>query len=1216
MNQGNEVAGAHFQKSTEINKHDNNNHNSEQVRRATFRENKTGLSSGHDKKKVDLFSSRFVGAMVENPQSLGFKKVTGEQLPVPKYLLKTQTLFESSSFVQNEWDCKNQEMLAARESEFQGDPQVLFQEFQTYRKKEREEMEKLNLVDKENAKKSLDAAISFRGSCQDMCPTFERVEREFKNQVSRWEKDPNTGRISKMFAIKTFMRPSGQPPSLPSDVRPPKVLLSTLNYIIDNLLDKLPDSQSFIWDRTRSIRQDFTFQNNYSGIESIDCHERICRIHVLSLHVMAAAHDPDYQQQQEIEQFNNSLQTLTHMYDDVRSRGGICPNEAEFRAYELISKIDDTELDRNLQRLPEQIISAPILQRAIFLRGLISRGVGKLDLYSTFFKAIFDGHTPFLLACLTEIHFNMIRYNAFSMLARSLHSKAKTMPDAQTLSIDLGFDTVDELLESCKLYSLPILTGPSQEQQIEVTALKTAFKRSQAQPYTKKIDAIPHPANYRDIVNGGQPNYALNLSSAPSLEEIARQSFHEGKKATQIVNKILEGNFQLVVPKISQFGHSQGNGQTSSNQPVSFSLPQPVPTSSNNNTMSGSAFKPSSGNAEKQPGNSPFGTNNLQIAPLKKQESNFGYSANSDGVGVGSNSTTSGSFTSEIVKNNKNIKFAAAKVNPLTDEKPTFNFGQSLNNNSVVANPSNPFPQNNFDKPAYGIFGGNDSSAISVKPPAQPVEETKHKLVENKLFDTACRSVIDTMVHKLVSETAQNFAEEEWKVVKQTLRAKEQRRGALVKELSVELYEAFIREQMYLAVLRNSADFFRSAMIKKFTMKCIVNAAAKASVKHKQRIIKADEIKQFKQHIVPDIIHSIAKNPNRMIMKGPYLPKDNSGSIDIGELLAKYCQQDGELKMLFIWRDNKDTASKWLINKTGLKRSTSGGTIFREVASANGVSLHMESLSDSFTPKRDFKQIDFVVIQIGTIDEDRKAKAKLSDKLLVDSKVLAKVMGYLSRYNKRHFTSVLLTFFSSQSQNTKDMDDRIAVYLKLDSYNRRFTNANVKLVNLSDIFKCRYREMKEKLKTGLADMLKQEHTKKIERTHIDTTQGTSSINTTTDSNAGNSLVDLVHSKTPRRRFDERRVAYIKSQLSQTGKKMFKVRFKRRRMENETLQNNTYYDMTGDHSDSSSSISLLSNTSVPISTGHFNLQPDQGVKNKKTNSIIDELNKLSDEVLKD
>lgn len=1183
----------HFEKGTKPGGQDKKSEHSGHNGRTISRGSKAESASGNQR-STEPFSSKFVGAMVENPQDLGFKKVSRESLAVPKYMLKTQTLFESSSFVQNEWDRKNQEMLAARESEFQGDPQVLFQEFQGYRKKEREQMENLNLVDQENAKKSLDAAISFRGSCQDMCPTFERVEREFKNQVSKWEKDPSTGRISKMFAIKTFMRPSGQPPSLPSDVRPPKVLSRTLNYIIDNLLDKLPDSQSFIWDRTRSIRQDFTFQNNYSGIESIDCHERICRIHILSLHVMAAAHDPDYQQQQEIEQFNNSLQTLTHMYDDVRSRGGTCPNEAEFRAYELISKIDDTELDRNLQRLPDTIISAPVLQRAIFLRGLILRGVGRLDLYSAFFRAIFDGHTPFLLACLAEIHFNMIRYNALSMLARSLHSKAKNMPDAKALSADLGFDTVGEFLQSCKLYALPILTGPSQEPQVEVTALKTAFKRSQAQPYTKRIDTIPHPATYRDIVNGGMPNYALNLRAAHSLEEVARWSFHEGKRATRVVNEILEGNFQLLSAKVTEMQAGENapvhqtntsihQNNTSVHQMPSL-LPQSAPASSTTSSAAkGEEFKPLFGATKSQPHGFMFGLPKAQT-PLNKEIPKLGFSASGF-------SNTGSEAPHKIFAANDNAK-------------PAFTFGQNLNKNENALTGSN--AQKAEDKSTV-------SDSLTKPPEIEQKVRVKHKLVENKLFDVSCRSLVDTMTHKLVSETTHEFTEEAFKVVKEAAKAKEVKRDTLVEELSSELYEAFVREQIYLAVLKNSADTFRAKMAKNFSIKCIMKAAEYASSKYKQRKMKLDEIRQFKQRLVPDIPHFIAKKPMLKATRSPYLPKDNSGSIDIETLLTKHCKEDGKLKMLFIWRDCEDTASKWLIGKTGLEKSSDGENIFKGFKSASGTSLQMESLSDSFTPKRDFKDIDFVIIQIGTIDQDRNNNCKLSDKLLVDSKVLAKVISYLSRFNKRHFTYILLAFFSFQSN--ENMDDRVAAYLKLDSYNGKSANVNVKLVNLSQIYRFQYRQMKENLEAGLVDMMMQEHEQKAKRESASAMQSTSSMNTTTESNVGTSLINLVRPTTHTYKFDERKVAYVKSQLSQTGKKMFKVRFKRRKLQNEAYQN-TDYDLTGDQSNSSSSISLLSNTSVPISTGHFKLQADKGAASEKTRSIIEELNRLSDEVLKD
>lgn len=135
-----------------------------------------------------------------------------------------------------------------------------------------------------------------------MCPVFERVRRQLENNVNILERDPSTNKITKEKAVKAFSRPAaGQPPPLPSEVRPPHVLKSTLDYLIDNVVGKLPESHSFLWDRTRSIRQDFTYQNSF-GPEAVDCNERIVRIHLLSLHIMAGS-DVEFSQQQEL---NNS----------------------------------------------------------------------------------------------------------------------------------------------------------------------------------------------------------------------------------------------------------------------------------------------------------------------------------------------------------------------------------------------------------------------------------------------------------------------------------------------------------------------------------------------------------------------------------------------------------------------------------------------------------------------------------------------------------------------------------------------------------------------------------------------------------------------------------------------------------------------------------------------------------------------------------------------
>ena len=234
------------------------------------------------------------------------------------------------------------------------DFQSLYEELQRMREQERKQMERLGLVDAENASKTLNEAIAFQGTCVDMCPVFERVRRSLENNVNSLEKDPLTNRVSRSKAVKAFSRPAaGQPPPLPSEVRPPHVLKATLDYLVDNIVPQLPEAHLFLWDRTRCIRQDFTYQN-YIGPEAIDCNERIARIHLLSLHIMARG-NIEYSQQQEVEQLNKTLQTLIEIYRDVRNNGGQAPNEAEFRSYYLLAHMRDSELEREVQTLPDNI---------------------------------------------------------------------------------------------------------------------------------------------------------------------------------------------------------------------------------------------------------------------------------------------------------------------------------------------------------------------------------------------------------------------------------------------------------------------------------------------------------------------------------------------------------------------------------------------------------------------------------------------------------------------------------------------------------------------------------------------------------------------------------------------------------------------------------------------------------------------------------------------
>ncbi|KAG9322757.1 hypothetical protein KVV02_007017, partial [Mortierella alpina] len=148
-----------------------------------------------------------------------------------------------------------------------------FEELRHKRVRERKDAIRRGLIPDPNKPVRLENAITFIGT-KDMCPEFERHEREYQQSVEKFEKIPGTKSIDHGRAVKAYSRPAaGADQPLPSDVRPPPVLLSTLNYLITDIVayGDLSDSHPFVRDRTRSIRQDFTLQNN-RGIEAVQAH--------------------------------------------------------------------------------------------------------------------------------------------------------------------------------------------------------------------------------------------------------------------------------------------------------------------------------------------------------------------------------------------------------------------------------------------------------------------------------------------------------------------------------------------------------------------------------------------------------------------------------------------------------------------------------------------------------------------------------------------------------------------------------------------------------------------------------------------------------------------------------------------------------------------------------------------------------------------------------
>lgn len=85
-----------------------------------------------------------------------------------------------------------------------------------------------NLVDDPEKKRRLKDAITFVGTCQDMCPHYEAIERIVQRAVDTCEKVVGKDGIanpSQSHMVKRFRRSAaGDEAQLPSDVRPPTVL--------------------------------------------------------------------------------------------------------------------------------------------------------------------------------------------------------------------------------------------------------------------------------------------------------------------------------------------------------------------------------------------------------------------------------------------------------------------------------------------------------------------------------------------------------------------------------------------------------------------------------------------------------------------------------------------------------------------------------------------------------------------------------------------------------------------------------------------------------------------------------------------------------------------------------------------------------------------------------------------------------------------------------
>ncbi|KAL4806133.1 SAC3/GANP/Nin1/mts3/eIF-3 p25 family-domain-containing protein [Aspergillus unguis] len=349
------------------------------------------------------------------------------------------------------------------------------------RAKQRERAIKAGQMADPNQPMSLNKAITPVGTCTSMCPEFERVERIVQKMVDKSEKylHPTTNTLQNMEAkmLKRFRRSAaGYDEQLPSDIRTPATLLQAMNYLTRHVIggpEPLGIIHKFVWDRTRSIRNDFSVQQVTQEEDvsiAVTCLERIARFHIVSLHLLSSpANEEPFDRHQEREQLNNTMLSLMYYYDDNRGRISF-PNEDEFRAYYIIFSIHDQrpDLEARVQKWPAQLRDAPRVRVALELfaaAGNTWEYQGTLDakrqnaiaqgFYARFFSLVNSPSVSYLMACVAEIYFNHMRQTAIRSIwkgycrypASQQHKNEEWTVDE--LTNVLCFDDNDQTVQFC-----------------------------------------------------------------------------------------------------------------------------------------------------------------------------------------------------------------------------------------------------------------------------------------------------------------------------------------------------------------------------------------------------------------------------------------------------------------------------------------------------------------------------------------------------------------------------------------------------------------------------------------------------------------------------------------------------------------------------------------------------------------------------------------------
>ncbi|XP_022083515.1 germinal-center associated nuclear protein-like [Acanthaster planci] len=217
-------------------------------------------------------------------------------------------------------------------------------------------LEDRDRVIRQGLKKKTNLAMpgAIKGTCPDMCPEKERYMREVQRRLHPYEVlqgSTDQVHVNHDAAVKEYSRSSAdQEEPLPHEMRPAPVLTMTMNYLMRHVMNTGQDGHweewfDFLWSRTRGIRKDIT-QQDLRDLTAIDLMEKCARFHIFCSHRLCEEDLSTIDPKINNENLTKCMQSLKQFYRDLASEGVVCPNEAEFRAYDVLLNLNDRDILR------------------------------------------------------------------------------------------------------------------------------------------------------------------------------------------------------------------------------------------------------------------------------------------------------------------------------------------------------------------------------------------------------------------------------------------------------------------------------------------------------------------------------------------------------------------------------------------------------------------------------------------------------------------------------------------------------------------------------------------------------------------------------------------------------------------------------------------------------------------------------------------------------